>query len=719
MHRIRTKRLSFTTQVLSGLLAGVLAGIFFGESIAGIGVAGTGYVRLLQMTILPYIMVSLVQGFGQLSREQALRVAPRLAGVMLIFWSFGLLYVILVPWTFPNRESAAFFNPSVLEEVEKMSMVDLFIPANPFQALAAGTIPAVVLFSILFGLALMEQEHKAGLLRNLDLITKTLTRVTLMVLKLTPFGIFAMTAAAAGTMDPAEFARLQVYFYAYIGSCLFLTFVAFPLITSTLTPFGAGKILRTYKASLIMAFTTGNLFVVLPVMMGESRKLLQEQYGEGDEFVDILTPVAFNFPNMGKLIALLFVLFGAWFVGNPVPPAAYPGFLVSGWVTFFGGIDLALPFMLQQMNLPADLFQLYSVSGVINGRFATLLACMELICITLMSTGLLLGKLRLHAPLIRLAVVAGCGGALLFGTRRLLDRVVPPTGEMTAQLSHMQLPGTPKMKVVPPEGEPPSGRPGLLGRLSGEKGKTLRVGYIPGSIPFAYVNAKGDLVGYEVELVMRLARDLEMNLEWYPTSLSKMEEHLRENRLDLVVSGLTLSASEIKNVSYSQPYQKLILGAVTTPKNRERLQALSPRELREAPLKVALVTPNPYLDAFHTMLPRAEFQFVDSPRDYYEAEPGVYDALLISLEAGAVWNMQYPGHSTLVLQKGALQKQLVMVAPPDNPLTLQYLDDWLQLQMGTGLMDRLYDYWFLGHPRPEEEKRLRWCIGRDVLGWWE
>ena len=58
-------------QVVIGLLLGVLTSLFLGEWIEGIGVVGTAYVRLLQMTILPYIMVSLVRGFGGLTRDHS------------------------------------------------------------------------------------------------------------------------------------------------------------------------------------------------------------------------------------------------------------------------------------------------------------------------------------------------------------------------------------------------------------------------------------------------------------------------------------------------------------------------------------------------------------------------------------------------------------------------------------------------------------------------
>ncbi|MGE9289369.1 MAG: cation:dicarboxylate symporter family transporter, partial [Puniceicoccales bacterium] len=381
------KKLSFTTQVVLGVLLGILVGLFFGESIGGIGVVGTAYVRLLQMTILPYIMVSLIHGFGCLTRQQAVKVAPRLALIMIIFWVTGLSLVMAMPLVFPDRSSANFFNPSVLQHSERPSFLDMFIPANPFEALASGTIPAVVLFSILFGIALMGLKGKDGLLLNINLVTQALTRVTMMVVKITPIGVFAMTASAAGTMDISEFARLQVYFTSYIGGCLFLTFIAFPALVNIFTPFQYRQVLRKYRGALVMAFTTGNLFVVLPLLMEQTKELFLESQdnSEGEEYVDILIPVAFNFPNMGKLIALLFVLFGAWFVGSPIPTSTYPSFLATGWLTFFGGIDLALPFMLQLTGLPSDLFSVYSVSGVINGRFATLLACMELISITLIT----------------------------------------------------------------------------------------------------------------------------------------------------------------------------------------------------------------------------------------------------------------------------------------------------------------------------------------------
>ncbi len=719
------RKLSFTSQVVIGLALGILAGLFFGESIAGIGVIGTVYVRLLQMTILRYIMVSLIHGFGRLTRKQAIKVAPRLALVMLVFWVVGLALVMVMPSVFPDRQSATFFNPSVLEVSVKPSMVDMFIPANPFEALAAGTIPAVVLFSILFGVALMGLKGKEGLLRNLGLVTEALTRVTMMVVKMTPVGVFAMTAAAAGTMDISEFARLQVYFTTYIGGCLFLTFVAFPLLVTTCTPFRYGQLLKQFKAPMVMAFTTGSLFVVLALLMEKTKDLFlnEPELEAGEEYVDILVPVAFNFPNMGKLIALLFVLFGAWFVGSPIASGTYPKFIATGWVTFFGGIDLALPFMLSLMGLPSDLFNIYAVSGVINGRFATLLACMELISIALITGAWLArpGGLRisLRTLALRIATVLVLASLMLLSMRLVLDQVVPSSEDHAEHLAAMDLPFRPDMKVAEAGSKPPASRDSVLNlfRRTGDESTHLRVGYIPGNLPFTYLNKNDHLVGYDIELVSKLAHDLKMKLEFYPTTISNMTLHLKEHRLDMVVSGITLNSSQIKELGFSDPYQELVLGAIVRKEMKEELDAADEQDIRQTELKIAMINPNPYIDAFHAALPKAELIDIESYPAFYEAKEGTYDLLLTSMEAGSAWNMLYPGYTTILIRDGCMKKELVFAYNPDNTELIRYVNDWLHLKKSQGSMDALYDYWFRGEPRSTEEKPPRWCILRDVLGW--
>jgi Na+/H+-dicarboxylate symporter len=65
----------------------------------------------------------------------------------------GLAVVLLAPLTFPKWPSASFFSTSQVETTPPVDFLQLYIPANPFHSLANTIVPAIVVFSVLIGLA--------------------------------------------------------------------------------------------------------------------------------------------------------------------------------------------------------------------------------------------------------------------------------------------------------------------------------------------------------------------------------------------------------------------------------------------------------------------------------------------------------------------------------------------------------------------------------------
>jgi Na+/H+-dicarboxylate symporter len=59
--------MSLAARVFFGLGLGILAGIFFGERVAFLKVDCDAFIQLLQITVLPYVMTSLIVGLGSLS----------------------------------------------------------------------------------------------------------------------------------------------------------------------------------------------------------------------------------------------------------------------------------------------------------------------------------------------------------------------------------------------------------------------------------------------------------------------------------------------------------------------------------------------------------------------------------------------------------------------------------------------------------------------------
>ena len=178
--------MSLSRKVLIGLAAGIAVGLFIGERAAVFQVWADAYVQLLQMTVLPYVVVSLVGGLGSLRKGEASKLGASVGVVLLVLWGIALLAVMAFPLMFPTVESASFFSTTLLEESPPLDLVGLYIPANPFNALANNVVPAVVLFSALLGLALIAVPGKQVALDAIRVLTVAVERVARFVVALTP-----------------------------------------------------------------------------------------------------------------------------------------------------------------------------------------------------------------------------------------------------------------------------------------------------------------------------------------------------------------------------------------------------------------------------------------------------------------------------------------------------------------------------------------------------
>ena len=411
MALIFKKKVSFSlsTNIILGLFLGILCGIFFGEYCAGLIVFGDAFIKLLMMSILPFIVFSLIGGIGRLTYADARTLAIKAGAVLLLFWGIVYSIILLMPLSFPAIKSASFFSQSVIEVGEQVNFLDLFIPSNLFQSLANNIVPAVVLFSIVVGIALIGIREKQNVISVFSVLSTALTQVARFVVYLTPIGVFAIAASTAGTMTMEEFGRLQVYFITYSLAAVLLTFWVLPMLLTAVTPFTYRDVVSLSKDALITGFTTGNLFIILPILIANCKELFKHYKLEQKEtgtLVDIIIPVSFNFPTMGGLLVLVFIPFAAWFSANIFAVKDYPFFVFSSLFSMFGGAVLALPYLLDSLRIPSDLFQLFIASKVLTDRFATLLAAMHLLVLSLMTISSIKGMLVIQwGKLLRYAIL--------------------------------------------------------------------------------------------------------------------------------------------------------------------------------------------------------------------------------------------------------------------------------------------------------------------------
>jgi hypothetical protein len=125
-------------------------------------------------------------------------------------------------------------------------------------------------------------------------------------------------------------------------------------------------------------------------------------------------------------MALSFVLFAGWYIGSDVSVANYLTLIFVGLPSLFGGTLLAVPFLLDLLKLPYDLFQVFVAIDVVNTRFGTLLAVMHYAVIGVIGSIAVVGRLRLPwVPLLRFVLTStALIAAVLIGVRAFYTYVV-------------------------------------------------------------------------------------------------------------------------------------------------------------------------------------------------------------------------------------------------------------------------------------------------------
>ena len=710
------KGISLSTQILIGLVLGIFVGFFFGDKASVLAIVGKAFVGLIQMSILPYMVVSLMLGIGSLSYEKAGRIAITGGIVLVASWCLAFAIVFLMPLAFPSIKAGSFFSTSLVE-VAEVDFIDLYIPVNPFSSVARTVVPAAAVFSVAFGIALIGVENKQSLLEILSAVSKTLSRIAMMVVKVTPIGVFAIAANAAGTMTIDEFGRLQSYIIPFIVATLLLTFWILPGLAAALTPFSYREILKSARDALTTGFVTGNLFITLPMLVENARKLFEDsrlKNDDTDNYVEVLVPTSFNFPNIGKLLTLLFVLFAGWFVGKSIALTDYPGFAVMGLFTLFGGVDLALPFLLDQMKIPSDMYQLYVVTGVLNSWFATLLAVMNLFAFTLVAVCAATGAVRVNwSRIFTFAIISlVLFAAALLGTRFVLSHMVSKEDITRRTLMQAEIKDTHKAKIEQIGSKEPVDQESPLESII-KHGK-LRVGYHPENLPYSFVNDKGDLVGFDVELMNVLARDLKVEIEFIEWTYDTVFKDLNQNKFDLAIGGLIVNPERLAKANFSNPYMNMTTAVVV--KDHRRKEFKSWRLIDETLIVRLGVVGERRADNVKRYLPNTEIILLETYSDFFTDNPNGVDALVISAEAGSAWTILSPDH-TVVVPEPHLKSNAALAIPLDSSDLESFVNDWLQMKKTSGMIDQLYEKWILG--TKVEQKKERWSIGRDIFGLWK
>ncbi len=709
------------TQVLIGVLIGILVGVFLGDWAAPLDYVGRAYISLLQMTVLPYITVSLISKIGGLAPNKLKVLAGQAGLVMLGLWGISLVTVFLMPLSLPDWGAGHFFSSSLVERPEPVDFLSLYLPKNPFHALANNVVPAVVVFSIFIGVALIFTPRKTALLDLSQTVSDTLGLVSNFIIRLSPWGTFALTAASAGTLSPSELLRLSGYVSTFTIAVLFLALVVLPSMAAALTPYRYRDILSALRNSILTAFATGKLFAVLPLVMQDVKNMLMSQglsAEDAEEDANLYVPIAYPFPNAGKILGLLFIPFAAWFIGAGLEPGQYVMLLPAGLFAFFGSPVAAIPFLLDMMRLPSDLLPLFLVAGIWCARMgdtlgAVHLGVFSLICSAWSRGGFSAKPSRLLTPIFVVSLFGvGAIGANYFIVRASL----PADSSSSDIVADMQF--TRKLVDIQTL-RASSVNPATLrdGETRWERilrTKKLRVAYVPKSAPYSYKNRQGDVVGFDIDFIQHLAADCGATLVLMPVTRRELARGFREDHYDLAVGEIASKISHHGQLLEAGPYLQTHAAFVVPDHRVSRYRSLAVIRSNKTN-RVAHEASGLILRTHRFIVPGVERIEIQHAEDFLEGREPEVDVLITTAERGSVMTMLYPRFSVVIPEGVKVQIPLVIAVAQSKDLQ-ETVNTWIRLKKSDGTINDLYNHWILGK-HTERKKKKRWSVIRDLLGW--
>jgi len=274
---------------------------------------------LLQAPIYPILVSALYHGLGTLSPCTFVRLFKRGWIFYLVAWGITLGAIFMLMHAIPRVTAPSVIDPTQKEQ-STSSIIQLFLPANLFTDLASNFVPAVVIFSVLYGLAIQRFKNKENVLSFFEAISTASIKIWNWVAVLAPIGVFALFADLAGKISLIQLESLILYFLLFIYGSVILTFCILPAVISALTDFPIKHVLKEMKDGIIMGAVTTISATAIPYVVEAIRKLAAERNIDDEKRDEIIkTTVSITYPlaQLGNLFVYLFMCFSFYYFKQP------------------------------------------------------------------------------------------------------------------------------------------------------------------------------------------------------------------------------------------------------------------------------------------------------------------------------------------------------------------------------------------------------------------
>ncbi|KRQ86383.1 Proton glutamate symport protein [Caloramator mitchellensis] len=293
---LKNKKLSFSMISLAALILGLLAGAIIKNEQYIFSFIGSAYVNLIKMLVLPLVITSIIASINSLNDANELkRIGLKAVTALLSTTAIATIIGIFIGNIFNLGINSTFVPDESFKakEIPTLTQVLLdMIPKNPVNEMANGKILPVIVFSILIGVALSFEfakgNEKVKSVREFFFgLNQVVSRLTKMVLKLTPYGIFGLIASISTEYGIASLTPLFTFILAVYIACLLQIAIVHSSLIAIFAKINPLKFFKKIYPAQVVAFSTQSSFGTLPVTI----KSLTEGVKISDKVASFVAPL--------------------------------------------------------------------------------------------------------------------------------------------------------------------------------------------------------------------------------------------------------------------------------------------------------------------------------------------------------------------------------------------------------------------------------------------
>ena len=279
------KKIGLSTQIFIALLLGALLGVvihywipssYIKDTVIVEGVLyviGQGFIRLMQMLVVPLVFCSLICGSMAIGDTKTLgKVGVKTIGFYLVTTALAVCVAL---------GSALLINPglgldmdavqkgTVSSSTEATSLVDTLlniIPKNPVQSMANGDMLPIIVFALFVGIMLAKLGTRGSVVANFfSQFNDVMMEMTMAIMKIAPIGVFCLIARTFATVGFSAFAPMLKYMGNVTLALAIQCLIVYQILLFVFTRLNPFKFIKKFLPVMGFAFSTATSNATIPM----------------------------------------------------------------------------------------------------------------------------------------------------------------------------------------------------------------------------------------------------------------------------------------------------------------------------------------------------------------------------------------------------------------------------------------------------------------------